>query len=138
MGEHAVGEMVAALGLPQPAVSKHLGVLRKVGSGRQPSAGFVPGTGQRSRMAGNPGTGAADLAEQTRSLYSIVRGQCQHYAKLPPTETSGCEDRLPQHLALPGARLYKGIPIFTASYPRAGCRQMVRAGSLHAPVSFCR
>jgi len=30
-GEHAVGEMVAALQLPQPAVSKHLGVLRKVG-----------------------------------------------------------------------------------------------------------
>jgi DNA-binding transcriptional ArsR family regulator len=29
--EHAVGEMVAALRLPQPAVSKHLGVLRKVG-----------------------------------------------------------------------------------------------------------
>jgi DNA-binding transcriptional ArsR family regulator len=29
--EHAVGELVEALGLPQPAVSKHLGVLRKVG-----------------------------------------------------------------------------------------------------------
>jgi DNA-binding transcriptional ArsR family regulator len=29
--ERAVGEMVAALRLPQPAVSKHLGVLRKVG-----------------------------------------------------------------------------------------------------------
>ena len=29
--EHAVGEVVAALRLPQPAVSKHLGVLRKVG-----------------------------------------------------------------------------------------------------------
>lgn len=28
---HAVGELVEALGLPQPAVSKHLGVLRKVG-----------------------------------------------------------------------------------------------------------
>jgi DNA-binding transcriptional ArsR family regulator len=28
---HAVGEMVETLGLPQPAVSKHLGVLRKVG-----------------------------------------------------------------------------------------------------------
>jgi DNA-binding transcriptional ArsR family regulator len=27
----AVGEMVEILGLPQPAVSKHLGVLRKVG-----------------------------------------------------------------------------------------------------------
>jgi DNA-binding transcriptional ArsR family regulator len=26
-----VGALVAALGLPQPAVSKHLGVLRKVG-----------------------------------------------------------------------------------------------------------
>jgi DNA-binding transcriptional ArsR family regulator len=30
-GEHAVGEMVETLGLRQPAVSKHLGVLRKVG-----------------------------------------------------------------------------------------------------------
>jgi len=29
--EHAVGEMVTALRLSQPAVSKHLGVLRKVG-----------------------------------------------------------------------------------------------------------
>ena len=29
--EHAVGEVVSTLGLPQPAVSKHLGVLRKVG-----------------------------------------------------------------------------------------------------------
>jgi DNA-binding transcriptional ArsR family regulator len=29
--EHAVGEMVETLRLPQPAVSKHLGVLRKVG-----------------------------------------------------------------------------------------------------------
>jgi DNA-binding transcriptional ArsR family regulator len=28
---HAVGEVVTALRLPQPAVSKHLGVLRKVG-----------------------------------------------------------------------------------------------------------
>jgi DNA-binding transcriptional ArsR family regulator len=30
-GALAVGMLVAALGLPQPAVSKHLGVLRKVG-----------------------------------------------------------------------------------------------------------
>src|SRR5271170_4834107 len=29
--EHAVGDMVLRLRLPQPAVSKHLGVLRKVG-----------------------------------------------------------------------------------------------------------
>lgn len=29
--DHAVGEMVDALGMAQPAVSKHLGVLRKVG-----------------------------------------------------------------------------------------------------------
>ena len=29
--EHAVNDMVEALQLPQPAVSKHLGVLRKVG-----------------------------------------------------------------------------------------------------------
>lgn len=29
--EHAVGEVVETLKLPQPAVSKHLGVLRKVG-----------------------------------------------------------------------------------------------------------
>ena len=29
--EHAVNDMVEALELPQPAVSKHLGVLRKVG-----------------------------------------------------------------------------------------------------------
>jgi DNA-binding transcriptional ArsR family regulator len=29
--EHAVGEVVSALRLPQPAASKHLGVLRKVG-----------------------------------------------------------------------------------------------------------
>ena len=29
--EHPVGEMVETLRLPQPAVSKHLGVLRKVG-----------------------------------------------------------------------------------------------------------
>jgi DNA-binding transcriptional ArsR family regulator len=29
--EHDVTELVLALGLPQPAVSKHLGVLRKVG-----------------------------------------------------------------------------------------------------------
>jgi DNA-binding transcriptional ArsR family regulator len=29
--KHAVGELVIKLGLPQPAVSKHLGVLRKVG-----------------------------------------------------------------------------------------------------------
>lgn len=28
---HAVGELVAALRMPQPAVSKHLGVLRRVG-----------------------------------------------------------------------------------------------------------
>ncbi len=28
---HAVGELVKALRIPQPAVSKHLGVLRKVG-----------------------------------------------------------------------------------------------------------
>ncbi len=40
-GELAVGALVVAVGLPQPAVSKHLGVLRKVGvvsmdkSGRQ-------------------------------------------------------------------------------------------------------
>src|SRR6516165_1000860 len=30
-GSLAVGTLVVALGLPQPAVSKHLGVLRKVG-----------------------------------------------------------------------------------------------------------
>jgi len=30
-GALAVGTLVVALGLPQPAVSKHLGVLRKVG-----------------------------------------------------------------------------------------------------------
>jgi DNA-binding transcriptional ArsR family regulator len=30
-GTLAVGALVAALGLPQPAVSKHLGVLREVG-----------------------------------------------------------------------------------------------------------
>src|SRR5579884_3512026 len=30
-GALAVGTLVAALGLPQPAVSKHLGVLRQVG-----------------------------------------------------------------------------------------------------------
>lgn len=30
-GEHPVGDLVAYLRLPQPAVSKHLGVLRKVG-----------------------------------------------------------------------------------------------------------
>src|SRR5262245_64080302 len=30
-GALAVGTLVATLGLPQPAVSKHLGVLRKVG-----------------------------------------------------------------------------------------------------------
>ena len=30
-GALAVGTIVAALGLPQPAISKHLGVLRKVG-----------------------------------------------------------------------------------------------------------
>jgi DNA-binding transcriptional ArsR family regulator len=29
--EHAVGEVVEVLRMPQPAVSKHLGVLRKVG-----------------------------------------------------------------------------------------------------------
>jgi DNA-binding transcriptional ArsR family regulator len=29
--EHAVGEMVETLRIPQPAASKHLGVLRKVG-----------------------------------------------------------------------------------------------------------
>lgn len=29
--EHAVGDVVSTLGLPQPTVSKHLGVLRKVG-----------------------------------------------------------------------------------------------------------
>jgi DNA-binding transcriptional ArsR family regulator len=29
--EHAVGELVIRLRMPQPAVSKHLGVLRKVG-----------------------------------------------------------------------------------------------------------
>jgi DNA-binding transcriptional ArsR family regulator len=29
--QHAVGELVLKLGIPQPAVSKHLGVLRKVG-----------------------------------------------------------------------------------------------------------
>ena len=29
--EHAVGEVIASLRLPQPAVSKHLSVLRKVG-----------------------------------------------------------------------------------------------------------
>jgi DNA-binding transcriptional ArsR family regulator len=29
--DHAVGELVLKLGMPQPAVSKHLGVLRKVG-----------------------------------------------------------------------------------------------------------
>jgi len=29
--ERAVGELVLKLGIPQPAVSKHLGVLRKVG-----------------------------------------------------------------------------------------------------------
>ncbi|MGA2597039.1 MAG: metalloregulator ArsR/SmtB family transcription factor [Bryobacteraceae bacterium] len=29
--DHAVGDMVEALRVPQPAVSKHLGVLRKVG-----------------------------------------------------------------------------------------------------------
>jgi DNA-binding transcriptional ArsR family regulator len=29
--EHAVGELVLRLRIPQPAVSKHLGVLRKVG-----------------------------------------------------------------------------------------------------------
>src|SRR5437764_9373733 len=29
--EHAVGDMVETLRIPQPAVSKHLGVLRKVG-----------------------------------------------------------------------------------------------------------
>jgi len=29
--EQAVGELVVKLGIPQPAVSKHLGVLRKVG-----------------------------------------------------------------------------------------------------------
>jgi len=29
--DHAVGELVIKLGIPQPAVSKHLGVLRKVG-----------------------------------------------------------------------------------------------------------
>ena len=29
--EHAVGELVSTVRLPQPAVSKHLGVLRKVG-----------------------------------------------------------------------------------------------------------
>ena len=28
---HAVGDLVATLNIPQPAVSKHLGVLRKVG-----------------------------------------------------------------------------------------------------------
>jgi DNA-binding transcriptional ArsR family regulator len=28
---HAVGELVHVLGIPQPTVSKHLGVLRKVG-----------------------------------------------------------------------------------------------------------
>jgi DNA-binding transcriptional ArsR family regulator len=31
-GALAVGTMVVVLGLPQPAVSKHLGVLRKVGA----------------------------------------------------------------------------------------------------------
>lgn len=31
MGEHPVGELVAALGLTQPAVSKHLRVLRDAG-----------------------------------------------------------------------------------------------------------
>lgn len=30
-GDHAVGALVDALRLPQPAVSKHLGVLRQVG-----------------------------------------------------------------------------------------------------------
>ncbi len=30
-GQHAVGELVASLGLPQPTVSKHLGVLRDAG-----------------------------------------------------------------------------------------------------------
>lgn len=30
-GPHPVGSLVALLGLPQPAVSKHLGVLRAVG-----------------------------------------------------------------------------------------------------------
>ena len=29
--DHAVGELVAKLGIPQPAVSKHLAVLRNVG-----------------------------------------------------------------------------------------------------------
>jgi DNA-binding transcriptional ArsR family regulator len=31
LGGHAVGELVIKLKMPQPAVSKHLGVLRKVG-----------------------------------------------------------------------------------------------------------
>ena len=30
-GEHAAGDVVLRLKMPQPAVSKHLGVLRKVG-----------------------------------------------------------------------------------------------------------
>ena len=49
-GTLAVGTMVVALGLPQPAISKHLGVLRKVGAvrvtrqGQQRLYNFEPGT----------------------------------------------------------------------------------------------
>jgi DNA-binding transcriptional ArsR family regulator len=49
-GALAVGTIVVALGLPQPAVSKHLGVLRKVGvvavtkQGQQRLYNFQAGT----------------------------------------------------------------------------------------------
>ena len=49
-GTLAVGTMVVALGLPQPAISKHLSVLRKVGAvrvtrqGQQRLYNFEPGT----------------------------------------------------------------------------------------------
>ena len=64
-GALAVGTIVVTLGLPQPAVSKHLGVLREVGILR------VSQEGQRRVYALNH--------EQLRPIYDWVKSFEQHW-----------------------------------------------------------
>ena len=65
-GALAVGALVLTLGLPQPAVSKHLGVLRKVG------VVSVDKLGQQRLYRLNP--------EELKPVYAWVKSFEQHWS----------------------------------------------------------
>lgn len=87
---HAVGELVAALGLPQPTVSKHLGVLREVGI----VSVTRRGRHRLYRLEGEPLKQVHDWAKTFERFWGHQLDRVKHRAeRMAASETASTESR---------------------------------------------